>query len=244
MSQIDINTPQNVVIEFPLAGLGLRLLAAFIDLILLAAYFFVMTRFTGGWLLSNFSGMEALAVFLLLSLPAVTYSLWTESLLNGRTLGKYLLKLKVVKTNGYAPDFLDFFIRWSFRLVDIWLVTPLPGILSIIFSRYDQRLGDMVAGTTVVRIPALSAESLPVSENKTYRPVFPSVILLSDKDMEIIRRQYHRATRTGNSRVLNSLRRKIEEVIQHRAPEMNDERFIAQIIRDYTFITSEMDGME
>src|SRR5690606_41820504 len=52
--------------------------------------------------------------------PAFFYSLWTELVFNGQTLGKILFKIRVVKLDGYRAGFTEYFTRWAFRIVDFW----------------------------------------------------------------------------------------------------------------------------
>lgn len=246
MPNVKIETPQNVPIEFPPAGLGLRLVAALIDGIVIVAYYFIIMELFGNYLINHLNGMELGALISLLFLPAITYSLWAEYFLHGRTLGKWIMKIKVIKIDGFTPGFLDYFIRWAFKLIDLWLITPLPGVLSIIFSKYYQRIGDLVAGTTVIKENKayIPHQILLQIQEENYVPVFPSVILLSDKDIQIIREHYTRASVNPNARVMKALRNKIVEVIHQDAPEMNDRMFVRQVLEDYTRLTAEMDGAE
>ncbi|NPA43634.1 MAG: RDD family protein [Chlorobi bacterium] len=237
-----IRMPQNVPVEFVRAGLGARTLAYMIDLCIVGTYFYLVLNWAPN---SVFSGdfWSVMAVLAVLLSPGITFGLWNEFLFDGQTPGKRLLKLKVVRIDGDKPGFTDYFLRWAFRLVDIWLLTPVVGIAAVILSRHDQRLGDMVAGTTVVkRAPHPGMPEIPAETGEAYRPLYPSVVLLTDRDMAIIRREFRRAVKTRNRHLLRALRQKVEEVTGIQDPAQKDEAFIRRLIRDYEHLTQHMDG--
>ena len=182
MSILKVQTAQNVQINYELGNLGLRLIAAILDLLAVGLYIF-LAQFMLSTILSIdvFGNDLGLLFFLIIILPAMLYLPVSEYFWNGRTVGKYLLKLKVVKTDGTAPSLGDYILRWLLRTVDvklgflliffipnspssesqetfmIWvvilMVVPLPivGIVSMATSKLTQRLGDRIANTVVIQ---------------------------------------------------------------------------------------------
>src|SRR5690606_29618756 len=59
-------------------------------------------------------------LYVILLFPALFYSLWTEFLFKGQTLGKMICRIRVVKLNGYKAGFPEYFTRWAFRFIDFW----------------------------------------------------------------------------------------------------------------------------
>jgi uncharacterized membrane protein SpoIIM required for sporulation/uncharacterized RDD family membrane protein YckC len=158
---IDVETPELVVFSYTIAGVGSRGLAAVIDsFICIAAILAIMIglaiatpRRTAGAAAGATFDAWAAAIFVL----AVFCVLWGyyvlfEGLADGQTPGKRLLRLRVVRDGGYSVTFGASAIRNLIRLIDI---QPMPcyavGIVSVMFSKSGKRLGDIVAGTIVVR---------------------------------------------------------------------------------------------
>ena len=132
MSELTINTTQNVNINFEAASVGERILAYLIDLLIKIAYlivigYFVFNLMGLGEAISKMDQWSAIAVVVLFLLPYMFYSLVLESLFEGQTLGKRLLKLKVVKIDGYQASFGDYLIRWILRIVDVNISSGIIG---------------------------------------------------------------------------------------------------------------------
>ena len=182
MPILKVQTAQNVQINYELGNLGLRLIAGILDLITVGLYIF-LAQFMFSAILSIelFNNDIDILFFLIIILPAILYLPVAEYFWNGRTVGKYLLKLKVVKIDGTAPSLGDYILRWLLRTIDvklgflmiffvpsspssqsqetfmIWVMVlmllPLPivGIVSMATSKQTQRLGDRIANTVVIR---------------------------------------------------------------------------------------------
>ncbi len=245
MSELQINTTQNVNIGFTMASLGERILAFLIDLVLILAYVYAI------YLIASYLGIESLGdqwsrmgVISVIMLPAMLYTLLSEIYLQGQTLGKKILKIKVVKIDGYQASILDFFMRWLFRLVDIFLAFGTGGvaILSIAMSKNNQRFGGMASGTAVISVKNKYSINHTILERVTesYRASYPSVINLSDKDMRIIKDTYQIALKGRDYETINKLRVKIEEITKTTKGSHSDQAYIGTMIKDYTHITQNM----
>jgi len=180
---LQINTTQNVILNFDLANVGCRIGAYVLDLIVIIAYSWMVLYFYEVNNLSDLysDGWSQTAISILLFLPVTLYTLLSEMFLNGQTLGKKIMKLKVIKIDGFQASNSDFIIRWFFRIIDIYgfmvmmvvvaafssllgngvfetilsillFVSPIAGFITIIVSKNKQRFGDMIAGTAVVSL--------------------------------------------------------------------------------------------
>ncbi|MDR6517064.1 RDD family protein [Chryseobacterium camelliae] len=245
MSQIAINTSQNVNINFSIASVGERMLAFIIDLLIKVAYIivilYVFFGFLGlGRLLSGMDRWSVIAVYIALTFPVYIYPVVLESLMEGQTPGKKLMKIRVVKIDGYQASFGDYMIRWVFRLIDTSFAGVI-GLISMIVSKDNQRLGDMAAGTAVISLKNNINISHTILENlkEDYIPSFPQVIALSDNDMRIIKDNFLKAVRTDDRQVINRLSEKIKSIlkldIDH--SKMTERQFINVIIKDYNYYT-------
>jgi uncharacterized RDD family membrane protein YckC len=146
--RLRIATPEGVDLELTLAGVGSRFSAAIIDFLiqiaLLAALAvaFLLTGDFGGW------GGAAFAILAFLLFAG--YDVLFEVLASGRTPGKRLNGIRVVRVDGTPVRFLTSTVRNVLRLIDM-LFFYLVGIVSILVTRRNQRIGDLAAGTLVVR---------------------------------------------------------------------------------------------
>jgi uncharacterized RDD family membrane protein YckC len=151
MEHIDFRTAHNIVITYPLAGLWKRVFATALDTFFL--YLFIVALAIG---------FQGTSMFVLLSsIIYFMYHIIFEIFNKGQSLGKMALKIKVVTLNGHAPNLKQYFIRWVFRFVDGVLTLGTLGMFSIYSSTYGQRIGDLLAGTTVVSLVDDRIYSLP-----------------------------------------------------------------------------------
>ena len=248
MSELSINTTQNVIIKFTAASVGERMGAYALDLVIKISYL-VTVFYIFYWLKIDqiFGGdrWAMIAFMMILSLPYVFYSLVLETLFEGQTLGKKICKIKVVKIDGYQASFGDYLIRWLLRLVDFISSSGLVGLVAMIISEKTQRLGDMASGTAVITLKnKITINSTILEEiSDAYVPVYPLVIKLSDNDIRIIKETYQATLvkKTVDFETVGKLKEKIEKVtgIVQKAGTTNEE-FIKTILKDYNFYTQNM----
>ena len=160
-------TPEAVALEFRTANLGSRILAYLIDMVVVVAG--IVAGLFAVALLGQASDVVvpdwvALTIVLVL-LPAwwLGYFIAFETLWRGRTLGKAALGLRVVTKEGAPVRFRHAAIRGLLGLVDFLVMGGFFAVVFILFSRDNQRLGDMVAGTLVLRERSALATPAPVS---------------------------------------------------------------------------------
>lgn len=246
MSELSINTTQNVNINFTAASIGQRILAFGVDLLVMISYSIVIGIFLNYSGLSDAMGnmdrWSVAAIMIIIFSPITFYSIFQESLFEGQTLGKRLLKIKVVKIDGYQASFGDYFIRWIFRLVDIVFTSGSVGFISIVVSEKSQRLGDMAAGTAIISLKNdISIDSTILEDiNDDYVPVYPLVIKLSDNDVRIIKDNFQRARKYHDHEIITKLKTKIETVTGIKNQSGNDVDFIKTVLKDYNFYTQNM----
>lgn len=245
MSQIAINTSQNVNINFNIASVGDRMIAFIIDLLIKVAYiifiFYVFFNILDlGYILNDLDFWSVRAVYIILLFPTVIYSLVFESLTEGQTPGKKLMKIRVVKIDGYQAGFGDYMIRWIFRIIDTTFIC-IVGLISMIVSKNNQRLGDITAGTSVISLKNDINISHTILENihEDYVPTFPQVIALSDNDMRIIKDNYVKAMKIDDRQIISKLSDKIKSTLKLEVDptKMTERQLIGVIIKDYNYYT-------
>ena len=160
-----IVTPEAVLLEFETAGVASRTVAELLDIAIQFGGLAVIVM--GISLVANvFGGFgEVAAVVVALVaffLALVGYPVAMETFWNGRTLGKAAMGLRVVTREGAPERFRHAAIRAMIGLIEIYALLGIPAVISIITSRRDQRLGDLVAGTIVLRERAGRRAAPPV----------------------------------------------------------------------------------
>ncbi len=246
MSEIAINSSQNVKIDFTLASIGERMVAHILDWVLKIAYLVIVGliafRIFGlGLYLDRLDGWSAAAILIILTFPIHIYTLVSESVMEGQTFGKKIMKIKVVKIDGYQASFGDYLIRWIFRIVDIMGEMAVVGIISMIVSKNNQRLGDIASGTAVISLKNSVTISHTILENlsQDYVPLFPQVVALSDNDMRIIKENFQKAARLDDREIINKLTLKILEILKLDAAsvDLTQKQFVQTVIKDYNYYT-------
>ena len=148
-----IVTPEAVVLEFETAGLASRLIAAFLDAViqLLVLVAVLLAAFGLGGLGVELGGLARALLYVLLFLLVFGYPTAFETLWRGRTPGKAALGLRVVTIEGGPIRFRHAAIRAILGLFDKYLGSGLVGVVAVLGTRRNQRVGDLVAGTIVLR---------------------------------------------------------------------------------------------
>ena len=244
MSNLHITTTQNVNLFFTPASVGERILAYGVDLLIKIAYvvvvgilFFQVFNVKD---LNISNNMLLIAITSLLSLPVIFYTLVSETLMEGQTVGKKLVKIRVVKIDGYQAGFFDFFIRWIFILVDINMGFA-PGLVTMIITRHTQRLGDLAAGTAVITEKSKYdiSNTILMDVDDKYEPYFAQnqVLLFSDNDMRIIKENAETAFTKDNFKLLTHLVQKIESVMNIRNPFKSERELLETLQKDFNYYT-------
>lgn len=148
--RVVLTTPEGVTIELTLAGLGSRFTAGLADVVVRGVITLAVALAAGligvhsvGWI----TALGVLAIFLL----TFGYDVLFELLAGGRTPGKRMCGIRVVDANGGPVRFLPSVVRNLVRLVDILPGFYLVGMITVLISKRNQRLGDIVARTLVIR---------------------------------------------------------------------------------------------
>jgi uncharacterized RDD family membrane protein YckC len=150
--RLTIPTPEGVDLELTLAGVGSRFVSALVDysiqLLIIVALALVLGL---GFGVDPSSGFAAAVWIVLAFLLFIGYDIAFEVLASGRTPGKRMNGLRVVRESGAPVTFASSAVRNVLRIVDILPGSYIVGIVSILVSSRNQRLGDHAAGTLVVR---------------------------------------------------------------------------------------------
>ncbi len=240
METITVHTTQNIDIDYEIGGIGERLLATLIDMSI-----FVALSIVGGILAIKVLGDTGIGIyFIILGISVLFYDLICEAFFNGQSVGKKAMKIKVISLDGSRPKFSQYLLRWLFRLIDCSPTSYLVGTVAIIITDKGQRVGDIVAGTAVVRTVArTNRNDITFADvDNTYVPVFTQVSQLADKDIVLIHDVIDNYVKTGNNEIVYNLAERIKAHLMITPPQhMNSMQFLQTIIKDYSHITAQAD---
>ena len=235
MQTISVRTTQNVSIQYPVASVGDRILAYLLDSVILVGYMIVV--------FAAFVNMDLDVWWLwviFLVVPWFFYHLTFEIFMNGQSPGKRVLNIQVVRLDGTQPSIGNYMLRWVFSLVDFYILSGALAVIIIASSGKGQRLGDIVAGTSVVKLIAhreISASRVFISPEDNYVPVFPQVTQLESKDIELIQRALEANHQHGNIQPVLLVTEKIKSILGIQT-ELSPVQFLYTIVKDFNHLTS------
>ena len=183
----DIITGQYVQISQSPGGVGERIAAQLVDWLVQIAYIVLVATIVD--YLPSVAAMGEFVIVLIMVLPPLLYCPLFEILNHGQTLGKRLMKLRVVMKDGSTPSLAAYLLRWLLFIVDGPLIS-FVGVLFIIITQHHQRIGDLAAGTLVIRLDSYNKVRVSLDEfshlGKNYRPVYSQAADLSFEQYNLI----------------------------------------------------------
>jgi uncharacterized RDD family membrane protein YckC len=233
--QFQIQTSQNVSLNIEAASLGDRIIATLIDSLIRFAYvFFVIMIF--GFASSGFSNISIFFV-VLMGLPYIFYHLLFEIFNQGQTPGKKALELQVATLDGSPVTIRSYILRWLFRLIDFQLFSGLVAVIAVAVSDKNQRLGDMVAGTTVVkRRTSRSIRSTVYQDfDQSYEPVYIEAKSLTPNEIDLIKEVMDSKTLERNDTHVMALSEKLSAHLGIQFEE-HPRKFLRTLLRDYSYL--------
>lgn len=267
MASIKVPTTFNIDVEFEIPEFYRRLLALILDMIVQVVYVIISSKAisllfedAGQYVLS-----EVLGYFIVL-LPLLIYHVLLEVLMNGQSIGKKVMGVRVVNENGGRASISQFLIRWLLRLSDTWIALIIiiiisnPGvfqdgetafvilfamgflvtdIILVVSSAKSQRIGDILAGTILIRTHTKASINETVFEEvaDTYKPSFPSIMRLSDKDVNAVKNILVTARKKGDYQMAEAAAEKIKNYlkIETNMPAFD---FLDVLMKDYNYLST------
>lgn len=267
MSIIQIATPFNIDLEFEIAEFHKRLFAYIIDFIILLTYLIMMKNLYYGTfkkvsqgIMESHIGIDILTI----SVPMLLYFLVSEVLMHGQSIGKKIMKIRVISLEGGEPTLGQYLIRWMFRawewpflfgyiffstesVIAYTLVTAFFGIVVVIIiaiTKKSQRLGDLAANTVVVNTrSSLSVQDTIFMEIKQpdYVVKFPEVLKLTDRDINTIKNVVSHFYKTHNADTATRVARKVQDVLKvniDNSAYRNSISFLEKLLADYNYLAT------
>jgi len=232
MNNIEIATAHNIVFRYELASTVQRVLAFAVDLFIILI--------VSGILATLFNRVSSIHI-ILTTLFALLYHILFEIFNKGQSPGKMLVKLRVVTLKGGTPTPYDYMMRWVFRMIDISLTGGSLAILFIASSERNQRIGDIVAQTTVISLQQDLGISLESLNNFDQDPniLYPGIVKYNDNDMLYLKMSINRYLlypNVHNERILKNLTDKFVKELDLDGENYNLD-FLKRLLSEYILLT-------
>lgn len=250
MKAFFVPTYLNIDLRFELAQVGARFGAYIIDWMIKWLYLLIVSSVTN---ITFLYGSVLISFFFYM--PFIFYSFLFEWLNKGQSLGKRIVKIRVVGADGNYPSVYQCATRWLFLGADMWLIwlfvfihpafyflaifSPLIGGLLIIFSDKHQRFGDIAANTVVINtkqkeIYIEDTIYAYATKSKEYQPKYPEIMRLSDKEVNQVKFLLERGSETFNPEVVHRLAAHLKNILKIESSD-DDEDFLKQLLNDYNY---------
>lgn len=270
MSTIKVPTTFNIDVEFEIPEFYRRLLAWLLDMVVQFFYLKIAGEIFKAIMqnvdpFNEDTGYDLAAIGLLLCLPIFIYHIILEITMNGQSLGKKVLGIRVVNENGGRASISQFMIRWLLRISDGWIVWLFFALLSgygwgnpeamavitivfvflvvdivlVVSSKKGQRIGDMLARTILIRTSSRASIEETVFQEvaDTYTPVFPQIMQLSDRDINAIKSILETARKSSNFHIAESASDRIKSHLRIECP-LSPLEFLEVLLKDYNYLST------
>jgi len=270
MATIKVPTNFNIELEFEVPEFYRRLIALLTDMLIEYFYLRIANEIYSSIIRNSNTFNEDTqhnlwSVGLLLLLPIMIYHLVLEITMNGQSIGKKIMGLRVVDENGGKASISQFIIRWLLRLSDLWIVIILlflatgpriedaqtafivlfglafliTDIVLVVSSKKGQRIGDILAKTILIRTnPKGNIDDtvfIAVADN--YVPSFPQIMHLSDKDINAIKSILEIARKKGDYHMAEAASVKIKTHLKIES-SMSPFDFLDVLLKDYNYLST------
>lgn len=266
MSIVRVATHFNIDIEFTAPPFYRRLFAWAIDIVVQVFYLIVALKFLGfvaNDMRNDDNNVKIWAVSLLLLLPFLLYHVVLEVTMNGQSIGKKLMGIKVISENGGKPSVGQFIIRWFIRTSDYNIVIILMlmqyaryfgpqvywgvvGVLCLLITdlvlvntRKQQRLGDILAHTVLIntRQGEKITDTVFLDVSSHYVPQFPQIMQLSDRDINALKGIIDTTRKHKDSQMAYLAAEKIKGHLKIET-NLEPEEFLNVLLKDYNFLSA------
>jgi uncharacterized RDD family membrane protein YckC len=265
MAVIKIPTSFNIDLEFQVPEFYKRFLALLIDIVLEYFYIRLAIKFlessAGG-----LSGMDSYGVVLAIMLPLFLYHPIMEITMNGQSIGKMILGIRVVNEQGGRPSISQFLIRWMLRVSDVWIAIVIliiatisqysgnaettfaiiaalsflvTDIVLVVSSAKSQRIGDILAKTILINVRTKGniEETVFQEVADNYIPSYPQIMQLSDRDINAIRSILVAARKKGDYEMAMSACNKIKNHLGITS-DLPAFDFLEVVMKDYNYLST------
>lgn len=233
MDKINVETSQNVAIEYEIASVGDRILATLLDGLIMGGVTLILVTLTAAIDSPSF-------MFVIIGLPIMFYTLLCEIFMSGQTLGKRARNIKVIRVDGGQPSLGNYLLRWLLRLIEV-VPYGIIAVITIIINGKGQRLGDIAAGTAVIKLRVKQKNKLQelAKPGEDYVPVFQEAADLSDRDVELIAKVLQGKDIEGQYHLVEKLTDKLKQTLNVES-KLTPHDFLLTLLKDFNKINGRL----
>jgi uncharacterized RDD family membrane protein YckC len=270
MAVIKVPTNFNIDVEFEIPEFYRRLLSLLIDVLIeyfylrIASEIYKSFQNNSSWDMDSQYNLQAIG--LLLFLPVLLYHAVFEITMNGQSVGKRIMGIRVVNEIGGRPSISQFLIRWLLRVSDVWIVVIIlilasnedftrnaettfiilgalafliTDIVLVVSSQKGQRIGDLLAKTILIRINTKGniEDTVFVAVADSYVPSFPQIMQLSDKDINAIKSILETSRKKGDYNMAEAASSKIKTHLKIES-SLSPFDFLDVLLKDYNYLST------
>lgn len=211
-----------------------RILAWMIDIIILMVY---------AALVSIVASFSTVLWYILVFFVIAFYHLAFEILNNGQSIGKLLLKIKVVTLHGRTAKAQDYFLRWIFRILEVTFTGGMMAILYITSTEKHQRIGDILAQTAVIKLKGDNHYDLGglIKLGSQKREItYPKVTMYDDTDLMLVKDAITRLNKSPsdeNRKFVRTIADRIATDLEVNIKDIKRLNFLETVLLDYITLT-------
>lgn len=270
MATIKVPTSFNIDVEFEVPEFYRRMIALLIDILIEFFYLKIANALfasiagrTGNFDMDTQHNLWG--VGLLLFLPIPLYHIVLEITMNGQSIGKKIMGIRVVNENGGRASISQFLIRWLLRVSDVWIVMLIfllfansgfrniestimilaalifliTDIILVVSSQKGQRIGDILAHTILIRTSSRASIEETVFQEvaDSYKPSFPQIMQLSDRDINAIKNILETTRKKGDYHIAAAASEKIKAHLKIDS-SLSPFDFLDLLLKDYNYLST------
>lgn len=237
---IQVETTQNVKLRYEVSAIGDRIFAFWIDFLIMAGLAFALYLIYDN-IVGSDSESKNIIGMLVTAIPFGFYHILLEVFNNGQSIGKRIMKIRVIRMDGTEPTLGNYVIRWLTRIFEIFGIYGLA-LIVILANGKGQRLGDIAAGTTVAKVKrrVRLKDTILAFATENYVPVYPMAKTLSARDIEVIKEALFFHHEYNNFNIVNACGIKVKTLFGM-DPYKNftpNDVFLRDVVNDYTYFKS------
>lgn len=260
MSLLKVATNINIDLEFTTAPFHKRLIAWSIDFILFFIYGYLVFK-VFDQIPNIYKNEDFNWILLIAFLPIALYPVFTESFMQGQTIGKRIMHIKVINETGGNATISQFIIRWMLKISDFIMLTMLvllmvygmqiikpfffvtvlaiTDVCCIAFTKKGQRIGDIAAGTLLISTKNKGSlnETVFMDIEDNYVATYPAVMQLSDRDINMIKRIFDESNKKYNEQLIERTAQKVQIALKVQSKHDSME-FLEVLLKDYNHLST------
>ena len=247
MAELAVRSPTNVSIDYTIAKLFDRSIAFIIDVVIINIGSQIVVSAVSGILTPIIGDDHFFQLFLQIFLPIVAFLCYfalLEYFMEGQTLGKKIMGLRTIRTDGAPPTFETYGLRASMLLLDFLICLGTIGLLAAVSSPLRQRIGDRIAQTVVIRSKPSEGyqlkEILSIKTVDNHRISYPAADTLSIDQALIIKEMIVKWEQQRGENLAKTIRltaRHVANIIGLEQVPGHPINFLRQVLRDYIVLT-------